>query len=203
MKQQFCQARRNNLGPNLVYFLVVFFSKTIQVKVTKDCEKTDEVEYNWNITLHKEDGSIEIITSVNHSKTDSALKIPARTLTYGTYGIHLTLCMKDVYPPVCTTITGFIKVNPSIMVAQFEGGSGRAGGKDRILQISAMPSHDPDTSLTFDDDIKVAWCCKRQSEIFPDNLEDIPDLDYPEEVCKSCTLLFNWLFMAKILISIL
>ena len=161
----------------------MFFSTTVQVKVTKDCEKTDEVEYHWNITRIKSDDSIEVIKSIEHKITDSALKIPARSLVYGTYGIELKLYMKDVGPPVFSSITGYIKVNPSQIVAKFVGGSGRAGGKDRMLAIDASSSHDPDESPEWDDNIKICWFCKRRSESFPDNLLEAEDVSYPAEVC--------------------
>ena len=173
--------RSRSLVP-LLYGDSIFFSKVIASKVTKDCEKTQEIEYKWNITLIKADGGIVIIKSINHTDQDSALKIPARTLEYGLYGIELKVCMK-VFPPVCTSIMGYVKVNPTPMVAQFEGGSGRAAGKDKMIKISATPSHDPDTSLTIDKDMKISFFCKRQAETFPDDLDNLTDVTYPVEVC--------------------
>ena len=151
--------------------------------MVKDCEKTDQVEYHWNITKIESDGSITIIKSISHTITDSALKIPARSLVYGVYGIELKLCMKNVDPPVCTSIIGYIRCNPSLMVAKFVGGSGRAGGKDRMLEVDASISHDPDVSLTLDSDIRIAWCCKRRSEVCPDNPDELPYVTYPAAVC--------------------
>ena len=91
--------------------------------------------------------------------------------------------MKDVDPPVCSAIKGYIKVNPSLMVAKFVGGSGRAGGKDRMLTVDASLSHDPDVSTTLDSDVKIKWFCKRRSEVFPDDLNNVSSITYPSEVC--------------------
>ena len=169
------------------------------MKVVKDCEKTDQVEYHWNITKINPGGGITIIKSISHTITDSALKIPARSLEYGIYGIELKLCMKNVDPTVCSSIKGYIKVNPSLMVAKFVGGSGRAGGKDRMLEVDASVSHDPDESLTLDSKVKIVWSCKRRSEVFPESAYDLPDVTYPEAVCLIIlsSLLIKGLFKWK------
>ncbi|XP_065066412.1 uncharacterized protein LOC135692255 [Rhopilema esculentum] len=155
-------------------------TKLISVKLTKDCEKTDLVEYNWNISSVKA-GTFErtVVKSINHTKEDTALKIPARSLDYGLYEIGLSLCMKDVYPPVCTPIIGYITIRPSRLVAQFEGGSGRAGGQNRMLPISASPSHDPDVGPTMEG-LKLRWFCKLQSENFPSDYDSMPEIDLPK-----------------------
>ena len=91
--------------------------------------------------------------------------------------------MKDVDPPVFSSITGYIKVNPSQIVSKFVGGSGRAGGKDRMLLIDASASHDPDESTEWDENMQISWFCKRRSESFPDNLLELQSVTYPAEVC--------------------
>ena len=156
------------------------------MKLTKDCEKTDLVEYNWNISSVMA-GTLErtIAKSINHTKQDTALKIPARSLDYGLYEIGLSLCMKDVYPPVCTPIVGYITIRPSRLVAQFEGGSGRAGGQNRMLPISAAPSHDPDVGPTMEG-LKLCWFCKLQSETFPSDYDSMPEIDLPKNVSLLC-----------------
>ncbi len=145
------------------------------MKVKKDCEKTDEVYYYWNITTCDTN---QIAKNVTSTKSDSALKIPKRTLEYGCYKIVLKVCMADVEPAVCNSITGYLFVNPSPLVAAFPGGTGRAGGHDRLLEIKATASHDPDVGDT-PDGLSFIWNCKHQNEEFPADAQNLTGNIYP------------------------
>ena len=100
--------------------------------------------------------------------------------------------MKDVDPVVCETIAGYLQVKPSKLVAQFEGGSGRAGGWNKTLAILGTPSHDPDVGEGSAGQIglNITWYCKQQSETFPANLSSLPDIDYPSKVSVLSRFLF-------------
>eukprot|EP00794_Sanderia_malayensis_P008930 gene8930-9882_t len=161
----------NNINDNIFNANNITKSKRYicQIKVQKNCEKTDALHYNWTLTHCASNSKIE---TINTTKTDTAFTIPKRTLDYGCYKLISTVCMADVVPSVCTSIVGYFKIVPTDLVASFVGGTGRAVGRKNLVTIAATDSHDPDIGPTTDG-LKFNWYCKLQMEKFPSNLPNL------------------------------
>ena len=161
-----------------------------ELKVVKNCEKTDKIEFNWNTTSISAIGAEKILTTIKDSATNASLVIPRRSLEYGLHRIDVKVCMTDVKPIVCASLAGHIVIRPSDLVAGFVGGTGRAAGSNRLVTVDANPSHDPDVGDT-NEGLSFSWYCKQQLEVFPADLTNLTDNVYPPTPLTNSSMNFS------------
>ena len=122
---------------------------TVRTQIKLNCEKTNRVVYKWTLTNRTADGKDQVIDLIKTTENDTVFNIPKRRLDYGEYTLRCNASMYKV-KGIWMEVVGFAKIRPSELWGEFQGGSGRADGQNKIIDIDSKPSHDPDDPDTQD-----------------------------------------------------
>ncbi|XP_078610817.1 polycystin-1-like [Branchiostoma floridae x Branchiostoma japonicum] len=139
------------------------------------CEVTRLANFTWTVNrvVNVADAKTGLIEPqlefVSSWESPTPQRIfPARSLQYGLYRITLTVAMRGV-PGMVGEDSMFAEIERSPLVVAIRGGSSRAVGFNKTLEIDGVTeTYDPDIGNTEDKSgLQYVWFCRRGHEKFP------------------------------------
>ncbi|XP_035695689.1 uncharacterized protein LOC118429314 [Branchiostoma floridae] len=146
-----------------------------EANVVVRCEVTRLANFTWTVNrvVNVADAKTGLIEPqlefVSSWESPTPQRIfPARSLQYGLYRITLTVAMRGV-PGMVGEDSMFVEIERSPLVVSIRGGSSRAVGFNKTLEIDGVTeTYDPDVGNTQDKSgLQYVWFCRRGHEKFP------------------------------------
>lgn len=101
--------------------------------------------------------------------------IPSKTLDYGHYFMKI-IGISDNRRKVSSF--GYIEVTSTMLVANISGASRASQGLNKKLTLNGSKSYDPDVGQGVYTGMNFTWLCRKESEVFPDDVTTLPEV-YP------------------------
>lgn len=150
----------------------------IYAKITINCKASYETDFEWSVEYQPQNESIQVNIHTDFDK--ASLTIPPHSLPHGTVKLRLTASMKHFLDDISGHAIGYINVLSADLKADIFGGDFRTVSSLREIVINGSISEDPDAGLRNLSGIEFYWFCRRDSESFSEDTEDLPPVRFRE-----------------------
>ena len=150
----------------------------IYAKIIINCKASYETGFEWKVEYQPQNESIQVNIQTDFNK--ASLTIPPHSLPYGTIKLRLTANMKYFLDAINGHSIGYINVLSAELKADIFGGNFRTVSSLRQIIINGSISEDPDVGRGNLSGIEFHWFCRRDSESFSEDTEDLPLVRFKE-----------------------
>ena len=150
----------------------------IYAKIIINCKASHETGFDWKVEYQRQNESILVKIDTDFNK--ASLTIPPHSLPYGIVKLRLTADMKHSLEEIKGHSIGYINVLSAELRAEIFGGDFRTVSSLRQIKVNGSISLDPDVGRGNLSGIQFFWFCRRDSESFSENTEDLPHVMFKE-----------------------
>ena len=102
--------------------------------------------------------------------------IPSKTLNYGHYFMKIIGILDEKRK---VSSSGYVEVTSTTLVADISGASYASQGFNHKLTLNGSKTHDPDVGQGIYIGMNFTWLCRKESEVFPDDVATLPEVFPP------------------------
>lgn len=149
----------------------------IYTKITIVCKASYETVFEWGVQeYHSLNGSVPIKIQTDLDKP--SLTIPSHALPDGIISLQFKVKMEYIIDGIDSQTVGYINVLSTKLSAKISGGDFRTVSSQRLIIMNGSLSEDPDVGRGNLSGIQFRWFCRRVSESFPAEVEELPPVRF-------------------------
>ena len=155
----------------------------IYTDITINCKASYETEFEWKVEYLSQNESVAIQIYTDLDKP--ILTIPPHSLPYGNISLQFKVKMEYIIEGIESLTVGYINVLPADLSAKIFGGDLRTVSSQRWIIINGSISEDPDVGRYNLTGIHFQWFCRRTSESFTAEEEELPPVEFKHASLQS------------------